>query len=72
MQPREPYLEVPGPFAIHDQRCAVFPGESAVYHLNTGVFYPSWKAHKEGWRLVHARTWWQRLVLRIAFNGDGK
>lgn len=69
MKPREPQIEVPGPFAIHDMRCAVLPHESAVYHLNDGVFYPSWQAQAYGWRLVQARTWFQRLALRLAFNG---
>lgn len=68
MKPREPFLEVPGPFAVHDQRCAVLAGESAVYQLWDGVFAPSWKAQAEGWRLIQARTWLQRLALRLVFK----
>lgn len=65
MEPREPTIEVHGPVATHDQRCAVMPGESAVLDLNAGVFLPSWKAQAEGWHLVQARTWLQRMALRV-------
>ncbi|SBT10655.1 hypothetical protein PROAA_610015 [Candidatus Propionivibrio aalborgensis] len=65
MTPREPTIELHGPAATHDQRCAVMSGESAVLDLDTGVFLPCWKAQAEGWHLVQARTWWQRLALRV-------
>lgn len=68
MKPREPNIEVPGPFAIHDMRCAVEPGESAVYFLNDGVFYPSWKAQEKGWQLVQAKTRFQRWILKFVFG----
>lgn len=68
MNPREPEIEVHGPVAAHDQRCAVLPGTSAVLNLSIGVFEPSWKAQSQGWRLVQARTWLQRLALRLAFG----
>lgn len=66
--PREPRVDNHGIFAQHDQRCAVLRGEHAVLDCGEGVFYPSWKAQKAGWHLVHAKTWFQRLALRIAFN----
>lgn len=65
MEPREPTIEVYGPVATHDQRCAVLPGESAVLDLDTGRFQPSWAAQAQGWRLVRARNWWQRIALRL-------
>lgn len=68
MEPREPLLEVPGPFAIHDMRCAVEPGEHAVYCLNDGIFYPSWRARKNGWHLVQAKSRFQRLVIKLLFR----
>jgi hypothetical protein len=40
-----------------------------VLDMNAGVFLPSWKAQANGWHLVQARTWWQRLALRaLALN----
>lgn len=65
MQVREPKIECHGPAATHDQSCAVLRGESAVLNLNLGVFEPSWKAQEKGWHLVHARTWLQKLALRL-------
>lgn len=70
MNPREPFLEVQGPFAIHDMRCAIESGEHAVYCLNDGVFYPSRKAEKDGWRLVQAKTRFQHWLLNTFFAKD--
>ncbi len=67
---REPKLAVPGPFALHDMRCAVEPGEHAVYNLSDGIFYPSWKAQGEGWRLVRARGRFGRWLLRTFFKSE--
>lgn len=53
-----------GPWAKHDQECAVKPGEYAVLNLNTGIFYPSWKAKREGWRLVKTNKF-QRFIMKI-------
>lgn len=72
MQPREPFLDIPGPFAIHDMRCAVEPGEPAVYRLNDGIFYPSWKAQRQGWKLVQAKSLFQRWLLRTFFPKEPK
>lgn len=68
MKPREPLVEVLGPLALHDQRCAVLPGESAVLYMNDGVFHPSWKAQIDGWHLVRATTRVQRFILRYMFG----
>lgn len=68
MTPREPTIEVLGPCAEHDQRCAVLAGASAVLDMDEWVFRPSWEAQRRGWRLVQARTWIQRLALRLAFG----
>jgi hypothetical protein len=53
----------------HDMPCAVYYGlepEPAVY--SGGVFEPSRKAQKEGWRLILANTWFKRLVYRWVFE----
>lgn len=63
--PREPIIEIHGPVAFHDQRCCILPGESAVYYFNDGVFYPSWRAQADGWRLVRAKTRFGRWVLSL-------
>lgn len=56
-----------GPWAVHDMPCAVLhKTEKAVLDMNANVFQPSWKAQSEGWRLVQARTWFQRFLLRVA------
>jgi hypothetical protein len=66
MKPRAPNIENHGIFAMHDQACAVHHEASAVYDCNTGVFHPSWRAQSDGWQLVQAKHWWQRVLLRIA------
>ena len=65
---QEPKLEIPGPFALHDMRCAVEPGQHAIYRLDNGVFYPSWKAQRDGGKLVQAKTRLQRWVLNLIFG----
>lgn len=67
---RKTKLEIFGPFAIHDMPCAVEPKEHAVYHLDNGVFYPSWEAQRAGWKLVHAKTRFQRWILNLIFDGE--
>lgn len=54
----------------HNMPCGVLYEENqpAVYERKTGIFHPSWKAQADDWRLVHARTWLQRLVLRLLFG----
>lgn len=66
--PREPWIENHGIFAHHDQQCAVYTGEHAVLDLSQGVFYPSWKAQGDGWRLVRADTWWRRALCWLALR----
>jgi len=56
-----------GPWATHNMPCAVLnQTEKAVLDMNSNVFQPSWKAQSEGWRLVHARSWFQRFLLKVA------
>jgi hypothetical protein len=64
LEPREPRVENHGIFAHHDQRCAVYSGQSAVLELGEGVFHPSWKAQSDGWQLVHADTRFKRWLVR--------
>ena len=63
--PVEPHIHYEGPIAFHTQRCAVLPEQHAVLDLSTGVFHPSWIAQDQGWRLVRADTFLQRLALRL-------
>jgi hypothetical protein len=65
---REPRFEDHGLFAFHDQRCAIEPSEPAVYQMWNGVFAPSWKAQKEGWFLVEAKSAFQRWLLQTFFD----
>lgn len=65
---REPTIEIHGPVARHDQRCAVLRGAAAVLDMDQWVFQPSWRAQADGWALVQARTRFQRLALRFAFG----
>ncbi len=65
MTPREPTVFTDGgPWATHDQRCAVLKGEPAVIDIGTGVFHPSWKAQSMGYRLVKADTLIRRVIVR--------
>ena len=57
-----------GPWATHDYACPVFKNQHAVLDMNKGIFTPSWAAQKEGWKLVHAKTGFQRWILRTFFN----
>jgi len=58
-----------GPAAVHTQACAVHHDKTAaVYDCNSGVFHPSWAAQSQGWKLVQAKTWWQRLLLNLGFG----
>jgi hypothetical protein len=68
MKARKPTIQDYGIVAEHDMACAVYAEKSAVLQLNTGVFQPSWEAQENGWRLVHARNRFQRLVLRLLFG----
>lgn len=56
----------------HDMPCAVYHGDSegshAVLNSNKGVFEPSWKAQREGWQLVQAKTKFQKWLLRKFFS----
>ena len=69
VETRKPTIIHHGPVAEHDMACAVFHRhESAVLNLDIGVFEPSWKARSEGWRLIRARTRFQKLVWRLVFD----
>lgn len=57
-----------GLFALHNMPCAVYNEESAVYSCATGNFHPSWKAKKEGWELVRAKTKFQKFLLSAFFR----
>lgn len=52
----------------HNMPCAVYGGELAVFHMNTGVFQPSRKAQGEGWRTVQAKNKLQKWILGVFFT----
>lgn len=59
-----------GLVATHNMPCGVMNGvyrdsESAVIDLSSGVFFPSWRAQRDGWFLIRARSRWQRFVCRL-------
>ncbi len=49
-----------GPWAIHDQACAVCQERKAVIDLNTGHFQPCWRCQSIGWELVQRLPRWLR------------
>lgn len=66
-----------GPWAEHDQACAVCRQRKAVLDLHTGIFEPCWDCQRIGWRLMiptpMGRRWWERMRRRVASdttNGD--
>lgn len=65
MKLHKPTIENDGLVAEHDMPCAVFHNKAAVIDCADNVFHPSWAAQSEGWKLVRATNWMQRLVLRV-------
>lgn len=55
-----------GPWAIHDQACAVCweTGEKAVIDVQTRIFLPSWEAQEAGWMLIRPPRWMRRFLKR--------
>lgn len=46
-----------GPWAEHDQACAVCGERKAVLDLGNGIFDPCWDCQTRGWRLTIRRRW---------------
>lgn len=52
----------------HDMPCAIYSNsDHAILDTSCGVFQPSWRAQKEGWNLVQAKTKFQKWLLRKFF-----
>lgn len=51
-----------GPWAKHDQACAVCYRRPAVLVLDTGLFQQCWSCQSEGWTLM--RSSWLKRKLR--------
>ena len=50
-----------GPWAIHDQACAVCSTNKAVLDLNIGMYQPCWPCQNRGFALMFsARGWFWR------------
>lgn len=52
----------------HDQACAVYHTQLAHYDLDRNIFQPCDIARSQGWRLVQAKSKFQRLVLKWVFG----
>jgi len=55
------------PCCEHNYPCPIYRDHHAVYNASDGYFEPSWKARSEGWRLIKATNWFQKLLLRWFF-----
>lgn len=65
MDVRQPRIVTDGgPWAQHDQACAVYQDQKAVINLNRGIFEPSWAAQSDGWMLVKPPRWLRWLAKR--------
>lgn len=61
MDPRLPTIVTDGgPWAEHDQACAVCSVRCAVLDIGTGIFHPCWACQRVGWRLLR-RRWFYKL-----------
>lgn len=50
-----------GPWAVHNQPCAVCGQRTAVLDLSQGVMMPCWPCQELGWDLTRSRPrWWQK------------
>lgn len=74
IDPRSPEFIDHGIVVEHDQACCVYhSGEeirSAILECNTGIFHPSWHAQEAGWKLVQAKTRFQRWLLNTFFETE--
>ena len=52
-----------GPWADHDQACAVCREEPAVLDLTSGCFDPCWKCQTKGWKLVQRTGRFRKWLL---------
>lgn len=48
----------------HNMPCPVHLDKPAVLNTSTGRFDVSWQARQEGWRLVQAKTKFQKWLLK--------
>jgi hypothetical protein len=50
-----------GPWAIHDQACAVCSTNAAVLDFNVGMYQPCWACQDQGFTLMFKpRRWFRR------------
>ena len=70
-KPNDPQIRNCGLWATHSQPCAVLHKEEkfAVIDCANEVFHPGHEARELGWRLVQAKTRWQRFLLDRFFPG---
>ena len=66
----KPNMVVVGPSADHNMPCCVYGDRPAIYNMSNGIFYPSWKATEEGWRLVHLHNRLERFIFKVLFGGE--
>lgn len=59
-----PLIEIHGPVIVHDVCCPVYFHQSAVYDKDTGIFFPSLEAQRDGYILLRVRNkWWRAISL---------
>lgn len=56
------------PFGEHNMPCNIHPRKHAMWFMNTGIFYPSFEAHQEGWRQIKLTNWFERFVFWLVFK----
>ena len=69
MERFKPTIKFTGLAVTHNQCCCVYDDEPAVYNGNTGIFEPSWKAQRKGWKLVNINGKFKRLIYGLVFSG---
>lgn len=53
----------------HNYPCPIwFTSEKAVYANPDGHFLPSWRAQKEGWRIIKCDSWIKKQIFKMVFE----
>jgi hypothetical protein len=53
------------PICLHNYPCPIYQDQKAVRIMGSNYFQPSWKAQKEGYKIVKAENFIQRFLLRF-------
>ena len=55
----------------HNYPCPIYPDEKAVRMIGSNYFQPSWKAQKDGYKIVKVENKLQKLLIKL-FKTDFK